>query len=62
MGVHKELWGMWVSESEGAKFCWNVLTEAQNRGVKDIFIACVGGLKGFPHAINAVFPEARIQL
>ncbi len=45
---------MWISESEGAKFWLNVLTELQNRGVKDIFSACIDGLKGFPDAINAV--------
>ena len=59
---HKELLGMWLSENEGAKFWLNVLTELQNRGVKDILIACVDGLKGFPDAINSVFPEAKIQL
>ena len=59
---HKELLGMWLSENEGAKFWLNVLTELQNRGVKDILIACVDGLKGFPDAINAVFPETQIQL
>ena len=59
---HKELLGMWLSENEGAKFWLSVLTELQNRGVKDILIACVDGLKGFPDAINAVFPDTRIQL
>jgi len=59
---HKELLGMWLSENEGAKFWLNVLTELQNRGVKDILIACVDGLKGFPDAINAAFPETQIQL
>jgi transposase-like protein len=59
---HKELLGMWISETEGAKFWLNVLTELQNRGVKDILIACVDGLKGFPDAINTVFPETQIQL
>lgn len=59
---HKELLGMWVSENEGAKFWLGVLTELQNRGLKDILIACVDGLKGFPEAINAVFPSTRIQL
>ena len=59
---HKELLGMWVAENEGAKFWLNVLTELQNRGVQDILIACVDGLKGFPDAINTVFPETRIQL
>ena len=59
---HKELLGMWLSENEGAKFWLNVLTELQNRGVKDILIACVDGLKGFPDAINTAFPETQIQL
>ena len=59
---HKELLGMWLSENEGAKFWLSVLTELQNRGVKDILIACVDGLKGFPDAINVAFPQAQIQL
>ena len=59
---HKELLGLWISENEGAKFWLNVLTELQNRGVKDILIACVDGLKGFPEAINTVFPQTQIQL
>jgi len=59
---HKELLGMWISENEGAKFWLGVLTELQNRGVKDILIACVDGLKGFPDAIQAVFPSAQVQL
>ncbi|NOR43373.1 MAG: IS256 family transposase [Gammaproteobacteria bacterium] len=58
----KELLGMWLSENEGAKFWLNVLTELQNRGVKDILIACVDGLKGFPDAINTVYPDTHIQL
>ena len=58
----KELLGMWISENEGAKFWLNVLTELQNRGVKDILIACVDGLKGFPDAINTVYPDTQIQL
>lgn len=59
---HKELLGMWISENEGAKFWLNVLTELQNRGIKDILIACIDGLKGFAEAINAVFPSTKIQL
>jgi transposase-like protein len=59
---HKELLGMWISENEGAKFWLSVLTELQNRGVKDILIACVDGLKGFPDAINTVYPDTQIQL
>lgn len=59
---HKELLGMWVSENEGAKFWLSVLTDLQNRGVQYMLIACVDGLKGFPEAINATYPDARIQL
>ncbi len=62
MDGHKELLGLWLSESEGAKFWLNVLTELQNRGVKDILIACIDGLKGFPDAIAAAFPDTQIQL
>ena len=58
----KELLGLWFAENEGAKFWLNVLTELQNRGVEDILIACVDGLKGFPDAINTVYPETHIQL
>lgn len=58
----KDLLGLWISETEGAKFWLRVLTELQNRGVKDILIACVDGLKGFPEAINTVFPHTQIQL
>ena len=59
---HKELLGMWLSENEGAKFWLGILTELQNRGLKDILIACVDGLKGFPEAIQAVYPQTQIQL
>ena len=59
---HKELLGMWISENEGAKFWLSILTELKTRGVKDIFIACVDGLKGFPDAINAVYPDTKVQL
>ena len=62
MEGQKELLGLWLSENEGAKFWLNVLTELQNRGVKDILIACVDGLKGFPDAINTAFPNTHIQL
>jgi len=62
MEGHKELLGLWISETEGAKFWLSVLTELQNRGVQDILIACVDGLKGFPEAIKAAFPETQIQL
>lgn len=58
----KELLGMWLAENEGAKFWLNVLTELKNRGLNDILIACVDGLKGFPEAINAVYPETQLQL
>lgn len=59
---HKELLGMWVSENEGAKFWLSVLTELNNRGVKDVLIACVDGLTGFPEAIASVFPRTATQL
>jgi transposase-like protein len=59
---HKELLGLWMSENEGAKFWLSVLTELKNRGVKDVFIACVDGLTGFPDAIAAVFPKTQVQL
>ena len=59
---HKEVLGLWSSGNEGAKFWLAVLTELRNRGVKDILIVCIDGLKGFPQAIEAVFPEARVQL
>jgi putative transposase len=58
----KDVLGLWTSANEGAKFWLQVLTELRNRGVKDIFIACVDGLKGFPQAIEAVFPQAQVQL
>ena len=58
----KELLGIWMTENESSKFWLNVMTELQNRGVKDIFIACVDGLTGFPDAIEAVFPQTRVQL
>ena len=58
----KDLLGMWIAQTEGAKFWLAVLTELQNRGVKDIFIACVDGLTGLPEAIETVYPQARVQL
>ena len=58
----KEVLGMWVAENEGAKFWLQVVTELRNRGVQDIFIACVDGLKGFPEAIETVFPRTQVQL
>ncbi len=62
MEGQKELLGMWIAQSEGAKFWLGVITELKNRGIKDIFIACVDGLKGFPEAIETVFPNTQIQL
>ena len=58
---HKEVLGLWAAQNEGAKFWLQVLTELQNRGVKDIFIACVDGLKGFPEVIESVYPRAEVQ-
>jgi len=58
----KEVLGLWASENEGAKFWLGVVTELKNRGVRDIFIACVDGLKGFPEAIETVFPKTQVQL
>jgi putative transposase len=66
MGINldgnKEVLGLWAGQSEGAKFWLQVVTELKNRGVQDIFIACVDGLKGLPAAIEAVFPKAQVQL
>jgi putative transposase len=62
MEGNKEVLGMWSTANEGAKFWLQVLTDIRNRGVKDIFIACVDGLKGFPAAIETVFPETQVQL
>ena len=62
MDGKKDLLGLWMSENEGAKFWLSVLTELKSRGVQDILIACVDGLKGFPEAITAEYPETRIQL
>lgn len=62
MEGRKEVLGLWSSGNEGAKFWLSVLTELKNRGVKDMLIVCIDGLKGFPQAIESVFPEARIQL
>jgi putative transposase len=58
----KDVLGLWTSSNEGAKFWLGVLTELKNRGVKEMLIACVDGLKGFPQAIESVFPQAQIQL
>ena len=58
----KEVLGLWIAQTEGAKFWLSVVTELKNRGVGDIFIACVDGLKGFPEAIESVFPKTEVQL
>lgn len=58
----KDLLGLWIGEAEGANFWLSVLTELKNRGVKDILIACIDGLRGFPEAITTVFPKTEIQL
>lgn len=58
----KDVLGVWIGENEGAKFWLKVCTELKNRGVQDILITCVDGLKGFPEAIQTVFPESKIQL
>jgi putative transposase len=58
----KEVLGLWLAQTEGAKFWMQVITELKNRGVADVFIACVDGLKGFPEAIEAVFPQTTVQL
>ncbi len=62
MAGKKEVLGFWACESEGAKFWLSVLTDLKNRGVRDILIACVDGLKGFPEAIQSVFPQTEVQL
>ena len=59
---NKELLGLWVGEAEGAKFWLSVLTELKNRGVEDILIAAIDGLKGFPEAIESIYPQTQIQL
>lgn len=62
MEGQKEVLGLWIAQTEGAKFWLQVVTELKNRGVQDIFIACVDGLKGFPEAIETVYPLASVQL
>jgi len=59
---HKDLLGLWISQNEGSKFWLSVLTDLQNRGVEDVFIACVDGLTGFPDAIATAFPRSQVQL
>jgi len=58
----KEVLGLWIEQTEGAKFWLHVLTELKNRGVRDMFIGCVDGLKGFPEAMETVFPATQVQL
>jgi len=58
----KDVLGMWIAKTEGAKFWLGVLTELKNRGLNDIFIASVDGLKGFPDAIETVYPDTQVQL
>ncbi len=62
MSGEKEVLGIWIAQTEGAKFWLQVVTELKNRGIQDIFIACVDGLKGFPEAIEAVYPHTAVQL
>jgi len=59
---HRDLLGIWIDETEGANFWLSVITELKNRGVEDILIASVDGLKGFPEAITSVFPKTQVQL
>jgi len=59
---HKELLGLWLSENEGAKFWLSCLTDLKNRGLRDIFVACIDGLSGFAEAIHAAYPQAGVQL
>jgi putative transposase len=65
LGVHpdgtKDILGLWIEQNEGAKFWLRVMNELRNRGVEDVLIAIVDGLKGFPEAITAVFPQAQVQ-
>ena len=59
---HKELLGLWLGENEGAKFWLSVMTDMKNRGLRDIFVACIDGLSGFAEAIHAAFPQTKVQL
>src|ERR1700679_4212275 len=61
MDGEREVLGMWFQANEGAKFWMQVLTDLKQRGVRDILICCVDGLKGFPEAIEAVFPATTVQ-
>jgi transposase-like protein len=58
----KELLGLWVNQSEGAKFWLGCLTDLKNRGLRDIFVTCIDGLSGFAEAIHAAYPQAKVQL
>ncbi len=58
----KDVLGIWIAKSEGAKFWLQVFTELKNRGMNDVLIACVDGLQGLPEAIESVFPQAEVQL
>lgn len=58
----KELLGLWIAQTEGAKFWLSVFTELKNRGLEDCFVACVDGLNGLPEAIEAIYPGAQVQL
>lgn len=58
----KEVLGLWASANEGAKFWLQVMTELRNRGVEDVFVTCIDGLKGFPEAVESVFPKTQVQL
>lgn len=62
MEGNKEVLGLWIADTEGAKFWMSIITELKNRGLEDILIACIDGLKGFPEAINSIYPKTRIQL
>ena len=59
---HKELLGLWLGENEGAKFWLSCLTDLKNRGLRDIFVACIDGLSGFAEAIHVAYPETKVQL
>ncbi len=62
MDGSKEILGFWIANNEGAKFWLSIVTELKNRGLNDVFIFCVDGLKGLPDAINSVYPKSLIQL
>jgi putative transposase len=62
MQGNKEVLGLWAADNEGAKFWLQILTDIQNRGAQDFFIACVDGLKGFPEAIESAYPRTEVQL